>query len=331
MHRNRIEIYSKSVDNLYDGFDNFEPEHVYPNTWSSSSSFMKSINFSQTRRNRYTSNEINTVPQNSPFFNGGSPPLSNNGHRKLFSSSVYKHKYTDTDSNKSFSNSSLSSEEEKLCNTPTILSHQYSKGAGIIPYTYDGDKIKFLFQRYTHPNNTKNLGWNDFGGKKEGGDFDSIETAVREFSEETTCMFFLNDYNRDAYNMIRDYNEEKSTSEEKRKMMNIINGFINLTRTEYEKKMRCIENIPCLYSRDTYTCYFMPVKYINSADFPSGEDLHVYYDDRYQREFKWMTCDELSSLGDRDFHKRLQVLKIKDKIRGLCETENFFDIYINNR
>ena len=66
------------------------------------------------------------------------------------------------------------------------------KSAGIIPYTFLDGKLLFLLQKQITRGKTKNYGWNDFGGKKNNLNESLYETACREFSEETNCLFYLN-------------------------------------------------------------------------------------------------------------------------------------------
>ena len=78
------------------------------------------------------------------------------------------------------------------------------KAAGIMPYTIINNEIYFLFQL---PNNKKPL-YTDFGGKRELFDSSIIQTAAREFSEETNGCFF-HDYK--SNNNYRTNDIKKST------------------------------------------------------------------------------------------------------------------------
>ncbi len=81
-----------------------------------------------------------------------------------------------------------------------IYSHDYDKpydaitnckSAGIIPYAVHNGKIYFLFQRSSNPFKRKDSGWNDFGGKKINPTETTADVAAREFSEETSCLFYI--------------------------------------------------------------------------------------------------------------------------------------------
>ena len=89
--------------------------------------------------------------------------------------------------------------------------------AGIIPYTFYNGLLYFLFQRILNPTRKKDYGWNDFGGKKIDNNETTAETAAREFSEETSCLFYfksMDDYaSEQSYNLLKDneslyYDEE---------------------------------------------------------------------------------------------------------------------------
>lgn len=60
------------------------------------------------------------------------------------------------------------------------------KAAGILPFTIINNNIYFLLQF----SNTFPKIYSDFGGKREQCDQDIIETAAREFAEETNGIFF---------------------------------------------------------------------------------------------------------------------------------------------
>jgi hypothetical protein len=364
-------------------------------------------------------------------------------------------------------------------NTPQNYSQNFrfqqlldeAKGAGVIPYTYKDGELLLLFQRYIYPRNTKNSGWNDFGGKKEEEDLDAISIASREFSEENACLFYLfevaTENNKKIFNELRILNGyfgedtldpwdqlnpdlslasdttsgasvvpkdsevtcEGSTSRYysfntfsyspniESPIMNFLSSsganfdfgspssssspspspfsslspspslcshsssentpivgsptanssevkylgvdlsneitpkispygiysevpsrsvssssfdllFIEPTElikkelktvipksSKYYEDILRSNNIPLyVHSKTTYVSYFLKVPFIPSNFFPAGEDLHIDYEDRYKREFKWFTLGELNRLHNKEFHKRLQIMFIKDKI-----------------
>lgn len=56
--------------------------------------------------------------------------------------------------------------------------------AGILPYYYDKRGVAHFFIGQEH-----NGTWSDFGGRAEEEDLDALDTAAREFSEETRYVF----------------------------------------------------------------------------------------------------------------------------------------------
>ena len=65
------------------------------------------------------------------------------------------------------------------------------KSAGIIPYAIHNNQVYFLFQKSDNPLRKKDDGWNDYGGKQGDPSETTAMTAAREFSEETSCLFYL--------------------------------------------------------------------------------------------------------------------------------------------
>src|SRR5690606_2874765 len=86
-----------------------------------------------------------------------------------------------------------------------------AKGAGIIPYSIVNGNIYFLLQHADVPCRKKEHGWNDFGGKRNGITLkdnpfveSTLETATREFSEETSCLFYFQETEQnDLYERIK--------------------------------------------------------------------------------------------------------------------------------
>lgn len=72
-----------------------------------------------------------------------------------------------------------------LLATSLYAHRQHDKiAAGILPYAYDQNGVvSFLIGQ------EQNGEWSDFGGSAEPGDLSSKMTAIREFSEETRCVF----------------------------------------------------------------------------------------------------------------------------------------------
>jgi len=196
----------------------------------------------------------------------------------------------------------------------------YSKGAGIIPYAIVDGNVYFLLQHADVPCKKKDIGWNDFGGKKNF-DENIFMTAAREFNEETSCLFYLNEnntpenaelYEKLKNNVSLEYDDDTIT-----KLINTI----PIAQNHFTDQI----NNSTLYisSRDTYLSYFVKVKYISAKDIPIAEDLHISYTERYTRICKWFTFDELMNFETSDFHKRLQITKIKYHIKIYYDKKMF--------
>lgn len=198
-----------------------------------------------------------------------------------------------------------------------------AKGAGIIPYTVINSDVYILLQRAIHPHKKKNSGWNDFGGKKNKSEC-TITTAAREFSEETSCLFYLNeqpDYQSTyLYTKLLDnknlYYDAYTITELKRQIPISTKYFFN--------RINKYVNPINLSSKETYVSYIVKVEYVPAEHIPRAEDIHIPYETRYIRECRWFTMNDLAYLSENDFHKRLQITKIKNQLqlyynRGLLE------------
>lgn len=206
------------------------------------------------------------------------------------------------------------------------------KSAGIIPYTIHNDTIYFLFQKAKNPLRKKDSGWNDFGGKKVNLIESTAETAAREFSEETSCLFYLKDqisknsneqnHNEQNHNELLDYielynllkdNENLFYDEESTKKLQKL---IPLSQKYYLDKITEFVLPVYISSKETYISYFVRVNYIPEEELPRAEDFHVSYENRYIRKCKWFTIEEIVALNEKDFHKRLQITKVQQRIRN---------------
>jgi len=218
------------------------------------------------------------------------------------------------------SNPSSSEDSNHLEKRPLIFSPNHPKGAGVIPYAVVDNNSYFLLQHADVPCRRKDRGWNDFGGKKNG-DEESTSTATREFNEETSCLFYLKEsntvenvelYEKLKNNVLLEYDDDTIS-----KLINII----PIAQKHFANKID--ESTLSISSRDTYICYFVKVNYIPAKDLPTAEDLHISYTERYTRICKWFTFDELMNFETTDFHKRLQITKIKSHIKIYHEKKLF--------
>lgn len=209
------------------------------------------------------------------------------------------------------------------------------KGSGIVPFTIHNGKIYFLMQRSENPIKKKDAGWNDFGGKKDEGDGENtIPTACREFSEETSCLFYLHEIINTVkneteiadlkaqYDRIISYNSNHDDS-----ISDMLPNLIKESKQYYENKLNKKSNLMYISSKEIYISFFLHIPYIECEKIPIAEDLHVFYEERYTRECKWFSYDELMELDDRDFHKRLQITKIKKRIINYFEKGLFFNYH----
>jgi hypothetical protein len=200
-----------------------------------------------------------------------------------------------------------------------------AQGAGIIPYTYRDDELMFLFQKTIFPDTTKNRGWNDFGGKRDDKlDVDSKQTACREFSEETSCLFYLKEHNNTDNDLL--YAEISKSDTFKPESLDALRDNFTPSRDYYLDRINTYDSDKFnLHIKEIYVSYFCWVPWIHQDDFPEHEDIHMYYEYRYVRECRWLTIDEVLALDDGEFHKRLQIMKIKNKIQDLWEQKLFYD------
>lgn len=212
---------------------------------------------------------------------------------------------------------SHSSEDDKVGSESDIARF---KGAGVIPYTIVDDNIYFLMQHAETPCKKKDMGWNDFGGKKNLNE--SIPTtAAREFSEETSCLFYLKENDTPENIALYDKLKNNSVTKYSNDTIQKLTTTIPLAQKYFANKIDTAT--PYLCSRDTYLSYFIKVKYLPAKDIPISEDLHIAYIERYTRSCKWFTYEEIMGFNAGEFHKRLQITKIKHNIKSFYETKKF--------
>lgn len=188
------------------------------------------------------------------------------------------------------------------------------RSAGIIPYTIYNGTLYFLLQHVEMPANKKDIGWNDFGGKRINTNESTAETAAREFSEETSCLFYLKEMNDDLsriqYELLKDKEDlvyDNNVIETLKKLIPLSQKFFYDRITEFVLPLY-------ISSKETYISYFVRVEYIPEKDIPRAEDIHIAYDIRYIRTCKWFTIKELMIMDEKKFHKRLQITRIQQRI-----------------
>lgn len=188
------------------------------------------------------------------------------------------------------------------------------RSAGIIPYCIKDGEIYFLFQNEVDPHKKKDFGLNDFGGKRSDSYETTAQTAAREFSEETSCLFYLQELNNSKsatyYNILKDNPQLYYDTS----AVNLLKNLIIESQKYYHDKIT--EYVSPIYvsSKEIYISYFVKVPYIPEQDIPRAEDIHIPYDVRYIRQCKWYSLGELLKFEEKDFHKRLQITKIQKRI-----------------
>ena len=196
------------------------------------------------------------------------------------------------------------------------------KSAGIIPYTIHGGEIYFLLQKIDNPVRKKDSGWNDFGGKQLFSET-TAEIAAREFSEETSCLFYLKDNESKEYNEYYELLKDNQELQYDDPTIELLKNLIQKSQKFYTNKIT--EYVLPLYisSKETYISYFVKVCHIPEIDLPRAEDIHVAYEYRYIRTCKWFSLNELLALNEKDFHKRLQITRIQQRIINYFSKEMF--------
>jgi hypothetical protein len=196
---------------------------------------------------------------------------------------------------------------------------QKAKGAGIIPYAIYNGQIHLLLQKINNPLKKKDGGWNDFGGKKNNKLESTSEVGAREFSEETSCLFYLEEQgdldSATLYSKLKDNPtltyDDLTISE--------LKETIKKSLIFFSERINTYVNPIHVSSKETYISYVVKVKYIPIEDIPRAEDIHIPYEERYIRTCKWFTLEEFMDLDENDLHKRLQITKVKNRIQNFCE------------
>jgi len=204
------------------------------------------------------------------------------------------------------------------------------KGSGIIPYCQNGSEILFLLQKEEKGGSRKNSGWNDFGGKRLMDSELPHNTAAREFSEETSCLFYLKEGGDHSYpNLYEELKDNESLIYDKQALKSLVE-LIPLASKFYEERIGTDQTdevgqhtdevdqttlpsspgVVCVNSNHAYSTYFLEVPYIPAEDIPRAEDIHIPYKNRYIRSCKWFTYHDLFKLHKSQVHKRLNLHKI---------------------
>jgi|SRR5271154_366982 len=186
------------------------------------------------------------------------------------------------------------------------------RSAGIIPYAFNESILYFLFQRIDIPKRKKDGGWNDFGGKAEPYET-TMETAAREFSEETSCLFYIVENSGDTIDPLYHILKNNELLQYDDSAVDQLKKIIPKSKTYYAK--RIMELVSPLYvsSKETYISYFIRTPYLPADDLPRAEDIHIPYEERYIRTCQWFNINELMDLHEKDFHKRLQITKLQNR------------------
>lgn len=189
--------------------------------------------------------------------------------------------------------------------------------SGVIPYCIHDKEVYLLLQNRTYPSIKKDLGWNDFGGKREFNET-TAETSAREFNEEINCLFYLKEKMIENPRYEKIYHElkgiDKTYSPERAEM---IQNLLPEARNYYSEIINKYHLNTYVSCKEKYISYLVRVEYIPEFDLPLSEDMHIEYEDRYFRDCRWFKMKELSNLKEDDFHKRLQITKAKPRIEEM--------------
>lgn len=194
------------------------------------------------------------------------------------------------------------------------------KSAGIIPYTYHNNKLMFLLQKTEHPNSNKNNGWNDFGGRQNHNEH-TFATAAREFSEETSCLFYVKEFVKNKY-LFNSLKNKKSLFYDS-ETVSMLRKILHNSQIYFTNKLLEYNYPLFVSSQETYISFFLKVIYIPKQHIPNAEDIHIDYNYRYKRSCEWFTLDQLLKLDNSSLHKRLQITNLKTKVQFLYENEFF--------
>jgi 8-oxo-dGTP pyrophosphatase MutT (NUDIX family) len=194
-----------------------------------------------------------------------------------------------------------------------IFKKPIARSAGVIPYTYIDGVLHFLLQKEDVPHMKKAKGWNDFGGKPEKTDKNSMETAVREFNEETGCLFYLKETDNILYNQLKQDNYDAKNKDHNKMVADTIVSIMKDAKTYYYNKLSATQPL-FINNKTTYVSYFLPVEYIPTDELPKAEDMHVDYETRYWRTCRWFNYQEIINMDDRIMHSRIRVSPIKNKL-----------------
>lgn len=272
-----------------------------------------------------------TLTKENDFFISSQIPMSNKEKLKTLTIVTYRNSWKNNGCNKDYYKNNISKninsfltnyddQENDFVNN-IFRFKKYNaitncKSAGIIPYTYYNGKLLFLLQRIKNPSKKKDSGWNDFGGKRICHKETTIETAAREFNEETSCLFYLKEQkDEDSKKMYLAFqnNNELNYSE---KTINDLKKLIPISQKYFANKISQYVLPIHISSKETYISYFLKVKYLPEHEIPNAEDIHIQYEDRYIRECKWFSFNEIIKFKEKDFHKRLQITKIQQRMKN---------------
>jgi translation initiation factor 2 beta subunit (eIF-2beta)/eIF-5 len=181
------------------------------------------------------------------------------------------------------------------------------KSAGILPYSYNPqtNDLVFLLGKEIRGGSKKQLKnvptWCEFGGKKEKTDRDSIDTASREFCEETVASFRNDFVTADDIGRL----SAESLSSSQQHIQNILRSF--------DKEQ--LQNHSVYFEPGKYRLFFVPVQYVDP------EMLEKAYHENQEKkiipsapksEFTWVEANHLFNLvfGDK---------KKQDKSKAISE------------
>lgn len=189
----------------------------------------------------------------------------------------------------------------------------------------------FVYDKNGFRRKPKCNGYAEFGGKRDKGDRDILETAAREFMEETAAMPYLWEIGSSEYfgNLFEDEYQDLHFLPEVTDRHLLTSQIKDGTEYYYQRLL----NSPTMYinNQDSYVVFFLEIPYLPSSHLPLHEDMHIEYEDRYQRICKWVDLKTLNNLPVASLHIRLRTKtwekKLKhviQKIENICQSNSRF-------
>jgi hypothetical protein len=207
-------------------------------------------------------------------------------------------------------------QSDKLETTPEIAAREFSEETCCIFYlaeqqfnnnynTINNNNNNNYNYSYNYNNHYNyNYGYNNNSGSNVNGNSNNRVLAK---------------YNLiNLYQNIINYNKYRNKID-----VNLLQNTINKSKTYFCKKIEQYVKPIHASSKEIYISYFVKVKYVNEKIIPIYEDLHIKSDIKYKRSCKWLSIKDIKNMDDTDFHKRLQITRIKKRILNYYDKNLF--------